>query len=72
MRTENWRICNAKDLKVVLDYGEVALADNFINKSEIQCACLGTALNLPMTEATLLENGIMIIMSLMLLMEYIL
>ena len=25
-------------------------------KSQIECACLGTALKLPMTEATLIEN----------------
>lgn len=29
-------------------------------KSSIQCACLGTVLNLPMTEATLVENTIML------------
>tara|TARA_X000001036_G_scaffold251232_1_gene233953 strand:+ start:8608 stop:9324 length:717 start_codon:yes stop_codon:yes gene_type:complete len=33
------------------------------NKQEIQCACLGTAIKLPMTIATLIENGIMIIMA---------
>ena len=41
-------------------------------KSQIQCACLGTALKLPMTEATLIENGIMLIMSSLLLLDYIL
>ena len=34
------------------------------NKQTIQCACLGTAIKLPMTIATLIENGIMIIMGL--------
>ena len=34
------------------------------NKQTIQCACLGTAIKLPMTIATLIENGIMIIMAL--------
>ena len=34
------------------------------NKQTIQCACLGTAIKLPMTVATLIENGIMIIMAL--------
>ena len=34
------------------------------NKQTIQCACLGTAIKLPMTIATLVENGIMIIMAL--------
>lgn len=33
------------------------------NKNKIQCACLGTVLKLPMTEATLIENGIMLIMA---------
>ena len=33
------------------------------NKKEIQCACLGTAIKLPMTIATLIENGIMILMA---------
>ena len=34
-----------------------------IRKEEIQCACLGTAIKLPMTKATLIENSIMIIMA---------
>ena len=33
------------------------------NKENIQCACLGTAIKLPMTIATLIENGIMIVMA---------
>ena len=33
------------------------------NKKKIQCACLGTAIKLPMTIATLIENGIMILMA---------
>ena len=33
------------------------------NKEEIQCACLGTAIKLPMTIATLIENSIMIVMA---------
>jgi len=37
------------------------------NKKSIKCACLGTVLNLPMTEATLIENSIMIIMSILML-----
>ena len=33
------------------------------NKEEVQCACLGTAIKLPMTVATLIENSIMIVMA---------
>jgi hypothetical protein len=36
-------------------------------KRNIQCACLGTALKLPMTKATFIENSIMILMALALL-----
>jgi len=32
-------------------------------KKTIQCACLGTVLDLPMTEATIIENTIMIVMA---------
>ena len=39
------------------------------NKEEIQCACLGTAIKLPMTIATLIENGIMIIMAIITIIQ---
>ena len=39
------------------------------NKQTIQCACLGTAIKLPMTIATLIENGIMIIMAFILILR---
>lgn len=32
-------------------------------KKQMQCACLGSVLNLPMTEATLIENTIMLVMA---------
>ena len=34
-----------------------------LQKQSVQCACLGTVLKLPMTEATLIENSIMIVMA---------
>lgn len=37
------------------------------DKKKINCACLGTALNLPMTEATLIENVIMLVMAIAML-----
>lgn len=40
------------------------------SKNQIQCACLGTALKLPMTEATLIENLLMIAMALWMLPAY--
>ena len=38
-----------------------------LQKQSIQCACLGTVLKLPMTEATFIENSIMIIMAILML-----
>jgi hypothetical protein len=40
---------------------------SLLNKRQIQCACLGTALKLPMTQATFIENAIMIAMALAML-----
>jgi len=34
-----------------------------VQKQSVQCACIGTAIKLPLTKATLIENGIMIIMA---------
>ena len=36
---------------------------SLLDKRQIQCACLGTALKLPMTEATFIENAIMLAMT---------
>ncbi|MCC1483996.1 heavy-metal-associated domain-containing protein [Winogradskyella immobilis] len=38
-------------------------------KTKIQCACLGTALKLPMTKATFIENSIMIVMAIVMLLK---
>ena len=49
---------------IILGITTVGVAKTLLDKKSIQCACLGTVLNLPMTEATLIENSIMIIMAL--------
>lgn len=54
---------------IVLGITSIGVAQTLINKRSIQCACLGTTLKLPMTEATLIENTIMIIMSVSLLIS---
>ena len=57
---------------ILLSITTYGVVQSILNKSEIDCACLGTALRLPMTEATLIENGIMIMMSCILILGYIL
>ena len=52
---------------IVLGITTIGVTQTLINKKSIKCACLGTTLNLPMTEATLIENALMIIMALILI-----
>ncbi|UZO80860.1 cation transporter [Aquimarina sp. ERC-38] len=52
----------------ILGITTVGVMSTLLNKKKIQCACLGTALNLPMTEATFIENTIMIVMAVSMLL----
>lgn len=56
---------------LILGITTFGVIKTLLSKKAIQCACLGTALKLPMTEATLIENAIMIIMALVMLTTYI-
>ncbi|ASV29549.1 heavy-metal-associated domain-containing protein [Maribacter cobaltidurans] len=55
---------------IVLGITTVGVTKTLLDKKSIQCACLGTALKLPMTEATFIENAIMIVMALLMLFQY--
>ena len=48
---------------IVLGITTIGVTQTLINKRSIKCACLGTTLKLPMTEATFIENALMIIMA---------
>jgi copper chaperone CopZ len=52
---------------IVLGITTVGVTQTLLNKKSISCACLGTTLKLPMTEATFIENALMIIMAFILL-----
>ncbi|MBL0682731.1 heavy-metal-associated domain-containing protein [Aquimarina mytili] len=52
---------------IVLGITTIGVTRTLLDKKSIQCACLGTALKLPMTEATFIENAIMIIMAIIML-----
>jgi copper chaperone CopZ len=54
---------------VVLGITTIGVSKTLIDKKSIRCACLGTALKLPMTEATLIENTLMITMAALMLFE---
>ena len=51
----------------VLGITTIGVTKTLLDKKSIRCACLGTALKLPMTEATFIENAIMIIMAILML-----
>ena len=51
----------------MLGITSVGVAKSLLQKQDIQCACLGTALQLPMTKATFIENSVMILMAITLL-----
>ena len=50
----------------------IGVTKTLLAKKSIQCACLGTALKLPMTEATFIENAIMIVMAIMMIAGWLL
>ena len=52
---------------IILGITSIGVTQTLLNKRKINCACLGTTLKLPMTEATFIENAIMIIMAIVLL-----
>tara|TARA_B100001989_G_scaffold212815_1_gene162598 strand:+ start:1058 stop:1759 length:702 start_codon:yes stop_codon:yes gene_type:complete len=52
---------------IILGITSAGVTRTLLNKRKINCACLGTTLKLPMTEATFIENAIMIIMAIVLL-----
>ena len=54
---------------VILGITTIGVAKTLLDKKKIQCACLGTALKLPMTQATLIENVLMIGMAILMLFK---
>ena len=54
---------------VFLGITTIGVTKTLLDKKLIRCACLGTALKLPMTEATFIENIIMIVMAIILLIN---
>ena len=56
---------------VIVSIGTVGVARAVFSKQTIQCACLGTVFNLPMTKVTMIENSIMMVMAALMILSYI-
>ena len=52
----------------ILGITTIGIVKVLLSKKEIDCACLGSVLKLPMTEATLIENTLMIAMAVWMLL----
>jgi len=64
-----WNLTTALLVTIgVLGATTIGVVRVLIDKRPIKCACLGTALDLPMTEATFIENALMLIMAVILLL----
>lgn len=48
---------------VVMTISLIGVLQSVLNKKKIQCACLGAVFNLPMSTVTIIEDGLMIVMS---------
>ncbi len=56
---------------VVMGVSLVGVIQSVLNKQKIKCACLGTGFNLPMSTVTIIEDGLMVIMSAVMLLIYL-
>lgn len=54
---------------IILGITTIGVTRTLLSKKQIRCACLGTALQLPMTEATFIENSIMLVMASIMLVQ---
>ncbi len=55
---------------VVMSISIVGVLQSVLNKRKIRCACLGAVFNLPMSTITIIEDGLMIIMSVIMLLQH--
>jgi copper chaperone CopZ len=56
---------------IVMSISIIGVLQSVLNKKKIQCACLGDVFNLPMSTVTIIEDGLMILMSLIMLITMI-
>ena len=56
---------------IVMTVSIVGVLQSVLNKRKIQCACLGAVFNLPMSTVTIIEDALMIAMSLIMLATFL-
>ena len=56
---------------IVMSVSIIGVLQSVLNKRKIQCACLGSVFNLPMSTVTIIEDGLMLIMCLTMIVTLI-
>ena len=56
---------------VVMSVSLIGVLQSVFNKQKIRCACLGAVFNLPMSTVTIIEDALMIVMSLGMIFMYL-
>lgn len=56
---------------IVMSISIIGVLQSVLNKQKIKCACLGDVFNLPMSTITIIEDALMIVMSLTMLIKMI-
>ena len=52
---------------ILMSFGNLGVISSVLDKRKIQCACLGTVFNLPMSTVTIIENTVMVVVGIVLL-----
>ena len=52
---------------ILMSFGNLGVISSVLDKRKIQCACLGTVFNLPMSTVTIIENTVMVVVGIILL-----
>jgi copper chaperone CopZ len=55
---------------LVMTVSLVGVLQSVLNKQKVRCACLGAVFNSPMSTVTIIEDGLMIVMSLLMFILY--
>lgn len=55
---------------LVMSISSIGVIQSVLKKNKIQCACLGTVFNLPMTTITIIEDLLMVLMSAVMLIYF--
>ena len=56
---------------IVMSVSIIGVLQSVFNKRKIKCACLGAVFNLPMSTVTIIEDALMIVMSIGMLFAHI-